>query len=210
MTLARNVFGMLDRSAESRHGHRPAFGFSGKEVTFEQARDRALAVAGGLHAAGVRAGDKVAVMMGNRLEWVDTFFGIAALGAVCVPVNVLLTAREIEHVCRDSGARTLVVDEVGSGSTAGLSVSFDALVTVGEPGAVAVPDGVRAIAWDDLVASGPLPDGHVGPALHDPFILYYSSGTTGLPKAAVHTHDGVLWNAGCQTPFPSSPMLNSA
>ncbi|WP_170981600.1 class I adenylate-forming enzyme family protein [Nocardioides dongxiaopingii] len=194
MTLARNVFGLLDRSAESRYGARPAFGFADETVTFVQVRDRALQVAGGLARAGVGRGDTVAVMMGNRREWVETFFGLAALGAVCVPVNVLLTGREIEHVCRDSGARVLVVDEIGSRSTAHLDVDFDAFVTVGS--AVA-PDGVRAVSWADLVAGEPLSGAQrwAGPALEDRFILYYSSGTTGLPKAAVHTHNGVLWNA---------------
>lgn len=191
MALARNVFGLLDRSAESRYGHRPAFGCDGEVLSFVESRDRALAVAGGLRRAGVRRGDTVAVMMGNRLEWVDTFFALAALGAVCVPVNVLLTGPEIEHVCRDSGARVIVVDEIGSASTARLDVDFDAFVTVG--GAVA-PDGVRTVGWAEVAGAEPLVD-HVGPGLDDRFILYYSSGTTGLPKAAVHTHDGVLWNA---------------
>lgn len=192
MSLARNVFGILDRSAESRYQHRPAIGFEGEERTFVELRDRSLQVAGGLAASGVRPGDKVAVMMGNRLEWVEVFFGLAALGAVCVPVNVLLTGREIEHVCRDSGARVLVVDEIGEASTAALDVTFDLVVTVGSATA---PAGSAATSYDALVAAAALPEGHVGPALDEPFILYYSSGTTGLPKAAVHTHNGVLWNA---------------
>ncbi|MBS44304.1 MAG: o-succinylbenzoate--CoA ligase [Nocardioides sp.] len=192
MHLARNVFGILDRSASSRYGGRAAFGYPDGDRTFVETRDAALQVAGGLLAAGVGPGDKVAVLMGNRREWVEVFFGLGALGAVCVPVNVLLTGPEIEHVCRDSGARVLVVDEVGARATAQVSLDVDAVVTVGE---VPAPPGTRQLLWTDLVAGAALPTDHVGPALSDPFILYYSSGTTGLPKAAVHTHDGVLWNA---------------
>lgn len=192
MSLARNVHGILDRSASSRYGDRPAFGFEGEQRSFVEMRDRALEVAGGLARAGVRPGDKVAVMMGNRFEWIEVFFGLSALGAVCVPVNVLLTGPEIEHVCRDSGARTLVVDEIGVSATARLDVAFDLVVTVG---AASAPTGTVVTSYDDLVAGAALPPDHVGPGLDDPFILYYSSGTTGLPKAAVHTHNGVLWNA---------------
>lgn len=192
MNLARNVFGILDRSAESRHGDRPAFGFEDQVRTFVEVRDRALQVAGGLARAGVRPGDKVAVMMGNRLEWVEVFFGLSALGAVCVPVNVLLTGNEIDHVCRDSGARVLVVDEVGEASTSRLDIAFDLVVTVGT---ASPPAGAPTESYDDLVRDAVLPEGHVGPGIDEPFILYYSSGTTGLPKAAVHTHNGVLWNA---------------
>lgn len=192
MSLVRNVYGILDRSASSCHGDRPAFGFEGEQRSFLEMRDRALEVAGGLARAGVGPGDKVAVMMGNRFEWIEVFFGLSVLGAVCVPVNVLLTGPEIEHVCRDSGARTLVVDEIGVGATARLDVAFDHVVTVG---AATAPTGATAISYDELVTGAELPADHVGPGLDDPFILYYSSGTTGLPKAAVHTHNGVLWNA---------------
>lgn len=192
MSLARNVFGILDRTASGRDGTRAAFGFGDETRSFVQMRDDALAVAGGLAEAGVQPGDRVAVMMGNRLEWVELFFGLSALGAVCVPVNVLLTGAEIEHVCRDSGARVLVVDEIGEASTAHLDVTFDLVVTVGEATA---PAGAPATSYDRIAAGRPLPSDHVGPGLEAPFLLYYSSGTTGLPKAAVHTHNGVLWNA---------------
>ena len=191
MTLARNVFGVLDRSAEAAYGDRPAFGFEGETRTFVELRDGAIGFAGGLHDLGVRPGDAVAVMMGNRLEWLEVFFGLSALGAVCVPVNVLLTGPEIAHVCRDSGARYLVMDEVAGRSVAALDVDFDTVVLLGEVGA---PPTAHTAAYVD-VRQGSLPEGHVGPVLDDIAVLYYSSGTTGLPKAAAHTHNGVLWNA---------------
>lgn len=192
MSLSRNVFGMLDRTAESHAGDRPGYGFEGEVRTFRQMRDAALDVAGGLHAQGVRPGDKVAVMMGNRLEWIEVYFGLAALGAVCVPVNVLLTGPEIAHVCRDSGSTCLVMDEIASRGLAGLDHNFELVVTVGD---VAAPAGAKQVTWQEVSAGTPLPDDHVGPDLDDTFLLYYSSGTTGLPKAAEHSHDGVLWNA---------------
>lgn len=192
MGMSRNVFGLLERSAESHFGGRPGFGFEGERRTFREMRDAALAVAGGLHAHGVRPGDKVAVMMGNRLEWVEVYFGLAALGAVCVPVNVLLTGPEIAHVCRDSGSRCLVMDEVAARGLAGLDHDFELVVTVGD---VAAPNGTKQVSWHEVSAGHRLPEGHLGPDLDDTFLLYYSSGTTGLPKAAAHSHNGVLWNA---------------
>jgi len=193
MSLSRNVFGMLDRTAESHAGDRPGYGFEGEVRTFRQMRDASLEVAAGLYAHGVRPGDKVAVMLGNRLEWVEVYFGLAALGAVCVPVNVLLTGPEIAHVCRDSESRTLVMDEVASRGLSGLDQEFDLVVTVGD---VAGPAGAKRVTWQDVRQSGAaLPEDHVGPDLDDTFLLYYSSGTTGLPKAAEHSHNGVLWNA---------------
>lgn len=191
MTLARNVFALLDRSAESHFGDQPAYGFEGEVRTFREMRDASLEVAAGFAAHGVGRGDKVAVMMGNRLEWVETFFGLAALGAICVPVNVLLTGKEIEHVCRDSGSAFLVIDEIGSG-IGRLDHAFDTIFTVD---AATLSASGRTVAYAELHAGHTLTPDHVGSALEDTFLLYYSSGTTGLPKAAEHSHNGVLWNA---------------
>jgi fatty-acyl-CoA synthase len=195
VVLQRNVFSILDGSARGPHGDDPAMGFEGDVVSFRELRDRALRLAAGLAAHGVRRGDRVAVMVGNRMEWPEVFFGLAALGAVCVPVNVLLTAPEVAHVCTDSGADLLVMDEVATASVRELSQEFRLVVCVGE---ATYPHASPVVRYRAVVAAAA--DGVVGdgPDLDDTFILYYSSGTTGLPKAAEHTHNGILWNSFAQ------------
>jgi fatty-acyl-CoA synthase len=195
VNLERNVFGILDHSARAAYGGRAAVGFEGETRTFRELRDRALKVAGGLQAQGVKPGDRVAVMLGNRLEWVEVFFGLAALGAVCVPINVLLTGPEIAHVCSDSDSKFLVIDEIAEQPTAELDHDFDLIVTVGSS---AAPAGARSIEYLSVLASAPADVELHGPDMNDTFMLYYSSGTTGLPKAAEHTHNGVMWNAAGQ------------
>jgi fatty-acyl-CoA synthase len=191
MTLARNVFGVLDRSAESHYRNDVALSVDGVDRTFTSVRDRSLRLARALDGHGIQRGDRVAVMLSNRHEWPEIFFGLAALGAVCVPVNVLLTPAEIDHVCEDSDARCLFVDHYGESGLASLSVLPDSVITVGE---VETPEGTNAKRYEDLIAAAQLAS-VPGPALDDDAIQYYSSGTTGLPKAAVHTHNGVLWNS---------------
>jgi acyl-CoA synthetase (AMP-forming)/AMP-acid ligase II len=195
VNLERNVFGLLDRSARAVWRDDPAVGFEGTSRTFRELRDDALRLAGGLHAQGIRSGDRVAVMMGNRLEWVQIFFGLAALGAVCVPVNVLLTAPEIAHVCRDSQSRFLIMDEIASEPVSTLQYEFELVVTLG---AAQAPGAAPSIDYAEVRAGAPAEPALVGPDLNDTFLLYYSSGTTGLPKAAEHTHNGVMWNAAGQ------------
>lgn len=192
MKLERNVFGILERSARMSYGDQAAVGFEGEVLTFRQLHDRSVTLAGGLCAQGVRKGDRVAVMMSNRLEWVEVFFALAAIGAVCVPVNVMLTASETAHVCEDSGSDVLVMDEIAIRAAGSLRHMFRLVVTLGEAKA---PVGSPGLSYDDLLASSPTDFAPVGPDLDDTFVLYYSSGTTGLPKAAEHTHDGVMWNA---------------
>jgi len=181
-----NLFQMLERSARSQYRAGPAVTFEGELRSFAELRDRALRLARGLRGAGLEPGDRVAVLMGNRHEWPETLFALAALGAVCVPVNVLLTGREVRHVCADSDVRCLIVDELGQPKLAELEVLPELVVAVGS---VEAPD---ALAYEEL----PEADlAGAGPAGSDVLIHYYSSGTTGLPKAAVHSHDNVLWNS---------------
>ena len=196
MAAATNLFWMLDRSASTAHGGETAMVFGERSLSFRELRARALMFALGLKAPGVGHGDRVAVLMGNRLEWPEVLFGLAAAGAICVPVNVLLTGREIEHLLSDSQAACMIIDELGFTATRTLSRPPEFLITVGDVKASA---SGRGVAYEDLMAAGAASTAAVEqPDLNDPFIYYYSSGTTGLPKAAVHTHNSVLWNSVAQ------------
>ena len=195
MNLTRNVYSVLDRSAEASYGGKHAITFGGQSRTFVALRERALRLAAGLQRHGVKPRDRVAVMLANGHEWPEVLFGLAAVNAVCVPVNVLLTGPEIAHVCADSHARWLIVDKRGEEGLAGLGSLPDTVITVGE---VEVPAGCRTLSYERLLNESAGQNIRHGAALEDDFILYYSSGTTGLPKAAVHTHNGVLWNSFAQ------------
>ncbi|MBS1842836.1 MAG: AMP-binding protein [Actinobacteria bacterium] len=189
MGLARNMFSILDRAARSSRAADVAFRFEDEDRTFGELRERSLRFAGGLIEAGVEPGDRVAVLLGNGHEWPEIFFGLAAMGAVCVPVNVLLRPAEVAHLLADSGARCLVVDSRSESLLAMLEGLPELVVAVGEVDV----DVAEPIAYQSLLASAPAE--LAGPGLDDLATLYYSSGTTGLPKAAAHTHDGILWNS---------------
>ncbi|MDX8152680.1 AMP-binding protein [Patulibacter brassicae] len=196
MTLSRNLMGVLERQRATRRFDDVAVEHGGETRTFAQLDEHARRLAEGLARQGVRPGDRVAVLLPNRHEWPELLFGLAALGAVCVPINVLLRAAEVDHVMSDSGARVLVADGRSSGLVADLAEQPELVVRVD---GLEVPEGVRSVAYADLLA-----DATSGtPAvvdLHDLACLYYSSGTTGKPKAAAHTHDGILWNSFGQIP----------
>ena len=163
----RNLFTLLDRAASGPWAGRPAFHFEGETRTYAELRDRSLRLAGGLRGLGVAPGDRVAVLLGNRIEWPETLFGLAAAGAVCVPVNVLLRADEVGHLITDSGASALVVDELGERLLPDVPNLPRTIVSVG---GAAVPDGFQARGYEALLAGAaadPLP----GPGLEDLFIL---------------------------------------
>jgi long-chain acyl-CoA synthetase len=104
----------------------------GRSLSYGELWDAAARVAGGLRAAGIARGDRVAIRLGNGADWVLAFFGAQLLGAVVVPVNTRFTEEEVAYVVQDSGAVFTFVP--------------DAPLPDGEPTAV------EDLASDDLAA----------------------------------------------------------
>ena len=106
----------------ARHAHaKPGAAylrFEGRTVTWAQIHERVAVIAAALRERGVRAGDRVAIMMTNRPEFLETMFAANALGAIVVPVNFRLAPGEIAFILTESGASLLVVDETTGGAAA--------------------------------------------------------------------------------------------
>jgi long-chain acyl-CoA synthetase len=143
---------------------------------------RTAAAAAGLRAEfGLSPGDRVAILMTNRPEYLEALFAIWHAGLVAVPVNARLHRDEVAYILDDSGSSVVVTDDDHA-------ADVEALVgTVTSLQAVIVAPGGR---WDRLTASSPtllvhrLPD--------DPAWLFYTSGTTGRPKGATLTNRNLL------------------
>ena len=95
----------------------------GERISYQQLWDRAARVAGGLRGEGVAPGDRVALRLGNGVDWVLAFFGGLMAGAVVVPVNTRFAAEEVAYVVGDSGAR--FVFEPGKGLPDGKPTLFE-------------------------------------------------------------------------------------
>lgn len=153
--------------------------------------DRAAHVLTGLVQA---KGDRVAMLLPNGHHFVEVFYGAARAGLVVVPLNCRLVADELAFMLRDSGATVLVY-----------AAEYDAVVADlhgrGDDGTPVVhwvrvgPDRPQwALDFDALVESAPADPVGVDADGDDPLFIMYTSGTTGLPKGAVHTHDSVEWS----------------
>jgi long-chain acyl-CoA synthetase len=81
----------------------------GERITYTQLWDRSARVAGGLRPMGVQRGDRVAIRLGNSINWCSAFFGILMAGAVVVPVNTRFSESEVEHVITDSGSKVVIL-----------------------------------------------------------------------------------------------------
>ena len=106
----------------ARHAHEKPGGvylrFEGGSVTWAQIHERVSGLAAALRERGVGAGDRVAIMMTNRPEFLETMFAANAIGAIVVPVNFRLAPDEIAYILTDSGASLLVVEEATAAAAA--------------------------------------------------------------------------------------------
>src|SRR3954467_13503810 len=175
------VTGPLRHWARER-GARPAVVLGDRALSYAELDERSDRLAGCLVEAGVRPRDRVAVFMGNSLEFVIAFHAVLKAGAVHVPVNPMFRGEEVRYELEDTGAQVAVVaaalrDVFESGRTAAVRTVLDE---------AAIDD---VVARDDLRA--PAGDGDLDALA----ALNYTGGTTGLPKGCEHTQRHMLYAA---------------
>jgi crotonobetaine/carnitine-CoA ligase len=185
--IERTVPGFLARQAR-RNGDRRALVFGDEEVGYAQLYEEAAGLAAGLAELGVRRGDHVAVLMGNSLDFVRTWFGINLAGAVEVPVNSEYRGDGLAYIVGHSEARVVVVDDVHLPRLMQVREHLPLVETlvVRGSGAPQLTDG--QVSFEALAATSPdlagLPDLTPG----DLAAVMYTSGTTGPPKGVMLPH----------------------
>jgi crotonobetaine/carnitine-CoA ligase len=178
---------LRERAAE--HGERAFLSFASDDaqITYAEADERSDRLAAGLSALGVRRGGSVLLMLGNRLEFVLTWFALSKLGAPHVPVNVDYRGEFLEHLANTSQARLIVLESRFLDTLAGSLPRLPRLrsvVTVGE--AAQAPAGVELRSFAELPLDAAPPDESIGPA--DTGSIMFTSGTTGRSKGALMPH----------------------
>ena len=152
--------------------------------------DGVLRIASGLRTLGVEQGDRVAVMMPNRPEFLLAHFGAICAGAAPVPVNTAQRGETLSYLLKDCGARAIVVDESLRAQYAETGTGLLEIVR-GEP------ENSSATRFEDLLATPPTPvDAEGGTS----FGVLYTSGTTGPPKGVVPMRTDItpllaMWDA---------------
>lgn len=172
------------------HGSTVAYDFfeRGQRATYAEMERLANQYARALHGFGVRKGDRVALLLPNRLEFPVLWFACAKLGAIMVPINLRYTSREIEFVLRDTQTKFAVVDETAWALFAAMEpwpqdLAREHVIHVGQQANAAATSLDYLI---DGVDHSPFEE-NVGP--DDAVMIAYTSGTTGFAKGFALTHE---------------------
>ena len=165
---------------------------TGTRLTFKALDQRANQAANLYLSLGVKKGDRVGLLLLNGLEFVESVFGLAKIGAIIAPLNWRLVADELDFIINDCGVSTLVFDS-----------DFVEVVRNLQQRQTTVQQWLQVRANNNLAdfaqaynenlnnSSDVVPP--INGAEEDVVYIMYTSGTTGLPKGVVHTHDTACW-----------------
>src|SRR3989449_4173397 len=210
---------LLRRTAKE-HGDRPAVSFYGKTLTYRDLDAAVDRFASGLRTIGIRAGDRVSLLLPNTPHFIVAFFAVLRAGGIVVQTNPILTPRELEVLWNDAGVETVValdlfwhnVSKAKAATPVKRVVICDAAEFLKTPLRQLYPvkrkrDLQKAGHWpltiprepwihrfSDL-ARTPADSTQVLANPDDVAVLQYTGGTTGTPKGAMLTHRNLVANA---------------
>lgn len=170
------VVGDLSRLNALRYPQKAALVMNGGTLTYEALDRRSNRLANALCAGGVAAGDRVALLSYNRLDYAVVTQAVAKCGAILVPMNFRFAAEEIRHVLADAEPKVLFLES-------GFGPAVREAIAKGAP----APQLIR-LDVDDVAKDQPdtPPRREVDP--QSPCVIMYTSGTTGFPKGVLVAH----------------------
>lgn len=182
---------ILDRVLK-KYKNRIAFKIGGREYKYEEVETSVNKLANGFLALGLQKGDRVVLMTTNCIEYIYADFAAAKVGLVKVPLDVMLSSRDIEYRIKDSEARAVILDEFFYKKAGLFFKEYDFVKNV-----ICVTDRKEILSqgvtsYYQLLDNAPSsnPDVEIDPG--DLIAIMYTGGTTGASKGVMHTHKSYL------------------
>ena len=188
---ADRVLPKLLTAQAARFGDAPLFACGPLQLSYGDTQRAAARAASALTAAGIAQGDRVAIICGNRAEFMPVFLGCGWMGAVSVPVNTASRGFQLQHILSNSGAKLLVIEDTLLEVLDGLDLATLDITRIWVIGDGVLPDlpGITVEYLPQTTAEAP--PAPVRPS--DPLTILYTSGTTGLSKGVVCPHAQFFW-----------------
>lgn len=171
-------------------------------LTWREVADSVTALALGLRAVGIKPGDRVTLVSESRPEWLIADLAIMSVGAISVPAYTTNTIADHQHVLSDSGSVAAIVSTPALAETllpaASQTPDTQTIISI-EPLTQTIPDGIRCLGWDDVLANGRAAGGNLDQDIAaiertSTCCLIYTSGTSGQPKGVMLSHGAILCN----------------
>ena len=170
------------------YSHSEAFIYDKQRITFAQFNERVNRLIHGLNKLGSQKGDGIGILAWNCLEYTD-FYGAAMKGGfIASPFNPRLHEEELEYIINYSEAKTLLVGPELISTVKSLQPRLSIVrnyISIGD----AAPD---MISYNSLLSNESIQEPDIEIHKDDPYLIFYTSGTTGLPRGALYTHERKL------------------
>lgn len=190
-----NLYTLLWQNAQE-HPRKTALFVDKLQLNYKELLRESDKVASFLQKEGIKAGDRVALILSNSWEYIATLFGVLRLGAIAVPVNTMLKSDEMEYILKDSGAMLAFISGKFEKEAKNL------LYTTGLKKVIwhdaEVKRDARNLRYEEMVEAKNLPK-EWAKGSGEVAVIIYTSGTTGFPKGAMLTHDNFFSNLAAVT-----------
>lgn len=171
--------GMLVKSAKN-YPDKPVIIFQGNKITYQELHSQVQALAKGLKEMGISRGDKVGLLIANSPQFVISYFAVATLGAIIVPLNTMFKGEELAYIIQDAQAKLLITMDNFSKATTELADKVPQLKTL------IISESLLQQQLEQAVEVAVSPE--------EIAVYLYTSGTTGHPKGAMLSHHNLISN----------------
>ncbi|MDD3652748.1 MAG: AMP-binding protein [Desulfotomaculaceae bacterium] len=163
-----------------------------KQLTFREWNERSCRLADALKNMGVGYGERVGVICYNRVEWMEIYAACGKGGQVVVPIMFRLSPGEYEYIINHAECKAFIVEET---FVEGVNSVRHNLTTIPEENYIYLGDGQAPegyVHYEDVMTRGNPAEPDIMVDAADPWVIMYTSGTTGKPKGVVRTHESCV------------------